>query len=342
MPRISRLLAVVTMLCLLAIGCTSSTHAPKLVGAYSSGTATSKASLFLLKDGHAMAGNGMGTWEVQHLDGKEYVVLTLIAPLRQLAPVQEFVVLCELDRPQKMLRYVADGPDVETARQMIPEHFKKAWGGLDCFRFQSADIPDKVLELFRDFEQKVDEAKRQYEALQLWKKREQELEAATQPILEQIRQNPALVLELPLEPLPPDAPRVRGDIFREQERLKDTPEKRAICAAFEDKTLVFPEEVLLEFLEKYDWETAVNVSCRIFARDELSTESRVRLHPRILEFGKKFPHMLWRFYQHPKTPIELLKEATQVKPIMDSGNLGQRIRQRIENAEDASAPTKEE
>lgn len=350
MSKAFRHLAVLLlMLCLLAGGCKKSSPVsvfdPALAGVYSSGTEMGKMSIILLDDGHAVMGavgfGALGTWEIQKLDGKDYVVLKLTTPPQRIQrhPVQEIIFLCELERDKKMLREVAAGPDLERARQAIPEHFKKAWGGLDCFDFKTAEIPAETKEMFRDFEKKVEEAKKQYAWQQEWKKRDKAISEAAEPILEEIRRNPAHVLDLELELAErPSYMEYNGQKI-ENERLKITPDQRAVSMAFFDKEIVFPEEVLIAFLEKHDWENTFNITAMILGRNELTTETRRRLHPRVLEFGKHFPHKLWLFYQNPNTPIDLFKEVSQVDVIMADETFGTWIRNRLKKAEDAAAAT---
>ncbi len=172
-----------------------------------------------------------------------------------------------------------------------------------------------------------------------WKKRDEAISEAAKPILEEIRRNPAHVLDLELELAErPSYMEYNGQKI-ENERLKITPEQRAVSMAFFDKEIVFPEEVLVAFLDKHDWENTFNITGAILGRNELTTETRRKLHPRVLEFGKHFPHKLRLFYQNPNTPIDLLKEVSQVDVIMADETFGTWIRNRLKKAEEEATTT---
>ena len=55
--------------------------------------------------------------------------------------------------------------------------------------------------------------------------------------------------------------------------------------ALGDKSIKFPEDVLMSFLDRYEWESYFYAIAPVFVRDELTAESRRKLHPRMRDYA---------------------------------------------------------
>lgn len=87
----------------------------------------------------------------------------------------------------------------------------------------------------------------------------------------------------------------------------DSPELRAVNAAFADTGIPFEEAVLEAFLDKLPVRTHWPEVWPVFNRDELGPDARRRLFERVVETGDY--KVEWFFFSHANTPVDVFWTA---------------------------------
>jgi len=119
-------------------------------------------------------------------------------------------------------------------------------------------------------------------------------------VLRRIRQNPAALLELEFPVHGAESPGKEGMPL-------DSPELRAVNAAFADTGIPFEEAVLEAFLDKLPVRTHWAEVWPVFNRDELGPDARRRLFERVVETGNY--KVEWFFFSHANTPVDVFLAA---------------------------------
>ena len=304
-----------------------------LVGIYSNGMSEFRASsVFLSSSGYGIFAAGVGgvpgSWDVIQEGGNCYVHMHW-ADWRS-SEVHEGDVLFAFNKKQRTLEFVGKGDNLESAlanAHALPAD--RPFNREENYHFVTNSIPQEYEKMLADFPANLEKKKREAEN---WK-RQKEAEAARakreQPIYEaclaEIKADPHKILTIPFtfyqEGEEPKA--LKG-------RAKRTPEVRAVMDALGDKTVKFSEEDLMSFLNRYEWESYFYVIAPVFARDELTAESRRKLHPRMRDYAERLDgESAGRFYEHRNTPIDLVRDAWDWK---GSGWFMNALRRRLKDS----------
>ena len=119
--------------------------------------------------------------------------------------------------------------------------------------------------------------------------------------LAEIRENPEIILTLPLQEFE-SPPQLKGI-------ARNSPEVRAISDALADPTIPFKEETLIAFLDKEPWRKIHTLLARFFARNELSVSARRTMFFQIIETAKNLNmDAASQYVLHQNTPLDLVKE----------------------------------
>lgn len=288
-----------------------------LVGIYSNGMGEfSASSVFLSSSGYGifMAGVGgvPGSWDVLDAGGNCYVHMHWADGTS--SELREGDALFALDKKMKTLEFVGIGDDLESAlakAKALP--VGRPFNREKNYHYVTNVIPPEYEKMLADFPANLEKMKRRAEN----RKRKKEEEAARarqeQPIYEaclaEIKADPSKILTIPFA------------FYQEGEepkflkgRAKRTPEVRAVMDALGDKTVKFSEEDLMSFLNRYEWESYFYVIAPVFVRDELTAESRRKLHPRMRDYAERLDgERAGAFYEHKNTPIDLVRDAYEWK-----------------------------
>lgn len=306
------IMTVVTLLIVSVLWCNAD---DKLAGVYSNRAEGFAGAVFILSEnGYGMFGTGCANapakWEKQKINGVDCIVMTLY-DIMQTQVLREHHVLLMIESKTHSLTVIAEAATPEETAKILE-------GGLPDeeelkekrLYFVSGDIPEEYKTAFEKMPEKLAQAKLNAERQAKAKRKHEERLRAEQPRVEEclqmIRDNPACIFDFELT------------FWKvgEQNKVKQTPECRAITAAFSDKSIPFTEEILLKFLDKYKWDEVFYLIGPIFTRDELSEASRRKLHPKVIDYGKRLNYD-WggAFYEHPNTPLDLVKDAHSRKDI---------------------------
>lgn len=248
-------------------------------------------------------------WERQKIGELDCVVLTLYNITT--FEVREQCILLLVESETHSLAVIPEAATLEDAAKILadglPDEAKLKKGRL---YFTTADLPEEYKEAFEKMPDGIAKAKLSAEYHTEARKKEEERLKAEQPRLDEclqmIRSNPACIFDFELT-------------FYEvnnRSKVKQTPECRALITAFSDQSILFTEEILMKFLNKYKWNEVFYLIGPIFARDELGETARRKLHPQMIDYGKKLDYdWAGAFYKHPNTPLELVKEVRDRKDI---------------------------
>lgn len=285
-----------------------------LEGVYSNGKDGFNASSLILSpsgDGLFMASAGgvFGSWDVLRREGKSYVHMRWADGNG--SDVIEGDALFLLNEASRSLAFVglANSLDEALSNSCVSsvEHVVDREKN---YTYITNAIPlryEKMIAAFPAYlatrKLRTEYKKRQREVDEGLAKREQ---TRYEDCLSEIRANPRKILTVPFT------------FYREDEgpkfmigRTKLTPELRAVMVALDDKSIRFPEDVLMSFLNRYEWETCFYVIAPVFVRDELTSDSRRRLHPRMRDYAERLDGMgAGAFYNHKNTPIDLVRDAS--------------------------------
>ena len=288
-----------------------------LVGVYSNGMREfSSSSVILSQSGYGifMAGVGgvLGSWDELNSEGKSYVHMHCVDGTN--SEIREFDALFSLDKKLRTLEFVGIADTLNGAlakARALPS--ERPFFAEKHYHYLTNVIPPEYEKMLVDFPANLEKEKRKAEN----RRRQKEIEAARakeeQPIYEacraEIRANPRKILTIPFV------------FYQEGEepkflkgRAKMTPELRAVIDALGDKSIKFPEDVLMSFLDRYEWETYFYAIAPVFARDELTAESRRKLHPRMRDYAERLDgQRAGTFYEHKNTPIDLVRDADDWK-----------------------------
>ncbi|MBR1920429.1 MAG: hypothetical protein IJ829_00335 [Kiritimatiellae bacterium] len=284
-----------------------------LVGVYSNGMSEfSRSSVVLSSSGYGIFTGGivgaLGSWDVLHANGTHYLHMRCADTTG--SDVSECDALFILDEESKSLEFAGLADDVAGALAMakaLPAErpFKQEKN----YHYVTNVIPPDYERAIADFPADLERMKRQ--AANQKRQKEKELSRARkeQPIYEaclaEIKADPRKILTVPFafyqEGVEPGC--LKG-------RAKWTPEVKAVVDALGDKSIKFPEDVLMAFLDRYAWESYFYVIAPVFVRDELTAESRRKLHPRMRDYAERLDSEgAGAFYEHKNTPIDLVKDA---------------------------------
>ena len=290
------------------------TNKSALVGVYSNGMdELSCSSVVLSSSGYGLVTAGVGgvfgSWEVLHSGGNKYVHMHWVDESCS-SEIREAEALFSFDKKRKTLEFVGMWDNLEDALDKV--HARSADRPISRekkYHFVTNAIPPECEKMLADFPANLEKMKRRAE----YRKREKEEEAARakkeQPIYEaclaEIKSDPRKILTIPFV------------FYQEGEepkclkgKAKSTPELRAVVDALRDKSIEFPEDVLMSFLDRYEWESYFYVVAPVFVRDELTAESRRKLHPRMRDYAERLDgESAGAFYEHKSTPIDLVRDA---------------------------------
>lgn len=337
------LFRIVPILALMVIvGCKTKNILP--TGVYSNeASGFGHSNVFLSPSGYGVvvlgvAGAG-GTWEVFDEDRNTFVHFRLADIYSFSYRIIEHSALFVYDQTNKSLHLVALSDSLEIAKEEYrnrPKHFK-----IDReknFSFVTNQIPQQINAFIVKFPAELERAKFRIKYHAEQKAAEEARIRAEQPqyeaCLKKITENPQYVLSIQFK----FYQKGDSDDFLIG-RIKSSPESRAVVDAFKNKDIVFSDNVLMQFLERFEWSRYFNIIRPIFSRDELSEESRRKLHPRMKEFSRNISMDIAReFYEHKNTPIDLLREAHEWK-IISSNYLKEREETQKKDANNCSIPT---
>ncbi len=163
----------------------------------------------------------------------------------------------------------------------------------DKLAFVSDEIPEKMIEAFKAYPEKMKEIRARALAEREWKKRQEEQLERERPeyerVLAQIRKEPKSVL---------------SNEFYSREVTLTT---RAFQASLKDNDTKYPEEVLIGLLEQLP-EDNHWIRAMIFARPELQARTLTKFYPRALQWGELNYTILANIAKHPNTPIETVRD----------------------------------
>ena len=308
-----------------------------LVGIYSNGMGEfSASSVFLSSSGYGifMAGVGgvPGSWDVLHAEGKCYVHMHWADGTS--SELREGDALFALNKKLKTLEFVGIGDNLESAlakANALP--VDRPFNREKNYHYVTNAIPPEYEKMLADFPANLERMKQRAEN----RKRQKEEEAARarieQPIYEaclaEIKADPHKILTIPFV------------FYQEGEepkflkgRAKRTPEVRAIMDALGNKAVKFSEEDLMAFLNRFEWESYFYVIAPVFVRDELTAESRRKLHPRMRDYAERLNgETAGAFYEHPNTPIDLVRDAYDWK---GSGWFRRALDRRLNNEKEST------
>ena len=289
------------------------TNQSALVGIYDNGMEGFKSSSMILSScgyGAVMTSvSGMlGPWNVINSEGNSYVHMHWTDCMDD--EIHELDALFLLNKERRTLALAGTGGDLKgalAAARALPA--ERLLNQEMRYNYVTNAIPQKYEKAFADFPAELEKMKRRAAA----RKRQKEEEAARarkeQPVYEaclaEIKADPRKILTIPFV------------FYQEGEepkflkgRAKRTPEVRAVMDALGDKTIKFPEDVLLSFLDRYEWNSYFYVIAPVFVRDELTAESRRKLHPRMRDYAEHLDgERAGTFYEHKNTPIDLVRDA---------------------------------
>ena len=292
-------------------GCATGKSA--LIGVYSNGMSELReSSIVLSSSGYGMfliaVGGVAGPWDVLHSKGSRYVHMHWVEGTS--SELHESDALFAFDKKSRSLEFVGLGNNLEEAlakAHALP--VDRPFNQGKNYHYVTNAIPPEYEKILADFPANLERMKRRAEN---WKRQKEEEAARAkreQPIydacLAEIKADPRKILTIPFV------------FYQEGEepkslegRAKMTPELRAIMSALGDKSITFPEDVLMSFLDRYEWESYFYVIGPVFTRDELTAESRRKLHPRMRDYAERLDgERAGTFYEHENTPIDLVRDA---------------------------------
>ncbi len=303
----------ILVLCVSALGVESPRR--KLSGVYSNGRdGFGASSIFLAEDGHCLFAGGVsgaaGSWGVVKAKGEEFVHLRLADAYRD-TEVRETSALLRIDSKGRVLKLVSITNTLEAALSHYDGHRNKERPMRDGnYRFKTNAIPIEITSILSKFPEHLRMAKIRAERIRKSREAEAARLKAEQPRYDacrtKISKDPSIIGSFEIEFLKRDE--TEHAILVGQ--AKRTPECRALIDALKDRSIVFPENALMALIEKYPWNRVFFVIGGAFVRDELSAESRRKLHVLMREsHGKLGYDVVGPFYMHPNTPIDLVQEA---------------------------------
>ncbi|MBQ8571353.1 MAG: hypothetical protein IJ444_07605 [Kiritimatiellae bacterium] len=278
------------------------------------------ANVFLSSSGYGflrMSFGGVGgTWEVFEKGENTFVHMHLFDIVSSNKRIKENSALFVYEQSSKSLNLAVVADSLEIAMKEYEKQSKSLkFSREKVFGFVSKEIPQHIEEVVVNFPAELERARFRVKYYAEQKAAEEARLKAEQPIYEEclkkISEDPQYVLSIQFKFYQ------KGDSADFLiGRIKPSPESRAVTDALKNKDIVFPEEVLMKFLERFEWDRCFYVIRPIFSRDELSEASRRKLHPRMQEFSRNTSNDIAReFYEHKNTPIDLLKEACEWKII---------------------------
>lgn len=304
-----------------------------LVGIYSNGMSQfSSASVILSQSGYGifMSGVGgvLGSWEVLNSEGQNYVHMHCAEGAS--SEIREVDALFSLDKKLRTLEFVGIADTLNGAlakARALPS--ERPFFAEKHYHYVTNVIPPEYEKMLADFPANLEKEKRKAENLRRLKEIEAARARKEQPIYEaclaEIKADPRKILTMPFV------------FYQEGEepkflkgRVKRTPELRAVMVALRDKSIKFPEDVLMSFLDRYEWESYFYAIAPVFVRDELTAESRRKLHPRMRDYAERLDGgKAGAFYEHKNTPIDLVKDAYNWK---GSGWFKDALRRRLKDS----------
>lgn len=311
--RIKNLRGIAAACLLLAAGCTNPRN--RVAGVYSNGRSEFSASSIVLScEGYCLfsggVGGALGSWEVVSRDGCDFVHLRLADTFLH-SEVREFSALLRIEPTERMLQLVSITNTLDEAMSMhAAEHGKSAMKNRDgLYRYVTNVIPEEISAMLAKFPEELERAKMRAEGFRRGKEAEAARLAAEQPRYDAFRAKVAVD--------PSCIGTVELEFVKEGEgpehsvgKAKLTPECRALIDVLKDRRVALPEDALMKLVERYPWERDFFVIGHAFSRDELSAESRRKLHPRMRDFANQLNYELGgAFYEHPNTPVDLVQEA---------------------------------
>jgi hypothetical protein len=169
----------------------------------------------------------------------------------------------------------------------------------DELHFVSAEIPNKMVEAFKAYPERIKQMKAQAAFAREFKKRREEQLERERPEYERV------VAQIKAEPRT-----VLAKEFQSQEltKLGDFPPKiRAFRDTLSGSEVTYPEEVLIELLNALPDERHT-LRMMLFQRPELQGETIARFYPQALKWGKVDYTILTFVAEHPHTPTEILRD----------------------------------
>ncbi|MGN0846787.1 MAG: hypothetical protein ACI4RA_05320 [Kiritimatiellia bacterium] len=309
---IKDLKGIAAIVLLLTVGCTNSRQ--RISGVYSNGRSEfSASSVVLSHDGYCLFSGGVGgacgSWEVVSGKGCDFVHLRLADTFLH-SEVREFSALLRLDAKKRQLQLVTITNAFDEAMSFYAEHGNSEPRNRDgLYRFVTNAIPEEISAMLAKFPGELERAKMRAEGFRRAKEAEAARLAAEQPRYDAFRAkvvaDPSCVGTVELE-------FVKAGEGPEHSvgRARWTPECRALIDVLKDRSITFPEDALMKLVEKYPWESDFFIIGHAFSRDELSSDSRRKLHPRMRDFANRLNYELGgAFYEHPNTPVDLVQEA---------------------------------
>lgn len=296
----------------LAAGCTNPRH--RVAGVYSNGRSEfSASSVILSHDGYCLFSGGVGgacgSWEVVSGEVCDFVHLRLADTFSH-SEVKEFSALLRIDAKERQLQLVSITNALDEAMSFYAEHGNSGPRNRDgLYRFVTNAIPEEVSAMLAKFPGELERAKMRAEGFRRAKEAEAARLAAEQPRYDAFRASvvadPSCIGAVELEFV-----KAGEGPDHSVGKAGWTPECRALIDVLKDRSITFPEEALMKLVEKYPWESDFFIIGHAFSRDELSAESRRKLHPRMRDFANRLNYDFGgAFYEHPNTPVDLVQEA---------------------------------
>lgn len=159
--------------------------------------------------------------------------------------------------------------------------------------FITNQIPDKLVQAFKEYPEKIKEVRRgvlaRKEAAKRWQEQLERERPEYERILSRIKDDPKTVLS------------------KEFYTRDVTPATRAFQASLSDKETKFPEEVLVALLEQLPDDNHW-IRVLVFARPELSASTLERFYPKALVWGKLNYTILANIATHSNTPIAIVRD----------------------------------
>ena len=249
-----------------------------------------------------VSGGGV-KWSVAETNDARYVVLESLDPTGDIQ--QPFAVVLLADLRNEMLSLACSTDTVEHA---FAVGFQPNCVAADNRFWHASDsVPAEWEERIAGFPAALDRERRAKESRRRMEEEERARLERERPryeeVLSELRNRPESLLELRFPLQEPDPRNPEG-----QARLKDSPEKRAALAALKDPAVPFDEATLIAFVNGNPWETHWIFLESVFARNELGSQARIRLEPKVRTMLVSGDY--WTagtFYEHPNTPLELAK-----------------------------------